>query len=302
VSIRKFQAFLKTVETGSITKAAAQLGYTQSAVSRMIADLEDTWGVTLLTRSHPGVEISSEGLLLLPALQALCKDYDDLKYAVSELHGLHAGLIRIGAFTSVATGWLPLMIKAFHEQYPNITFQLVNGEYNQIETWLRRGNIDCGFLALPVSGDLEARFLFQDALVAVLPPSHPMSKAPFFPVERLSAEDFISLKEEQDHEITRFLEGLKQKPNIRYEVSNDFAILSMVECGLGISVVHELMLHPNRYGIVKKHFDIPQGRSIGIAMAPGLPSSTVTRLFVQYAEEWAKELRPAIQLNTAIAT
>ncbi len=301
MSIRKFQAFLKTVETGSITKAANQLGYTQSAVSRMIADLEDSWGVTLLTRSHPGVEISSEGLLLLPALQALAKDYADLQYLVSEIHGLHSGLIRVGAFTSVATGWLPLMIKAFHEQYPNITFQLVNGEYNQIETWLRRGTVDCGFLALPVAGDLDARFLFQDALVVVMPPHHPMADAPCFPVDRLSSEDFISLKEEQDHEITRFLEHLRQKPNICYEVSNDFAILSMVECGLGISVVHELILHPNRYGIVKKHFDIPQNRNIGIAVAPGAPSSTATRLFVDYAEEWARELRPAIQISAMAA-
>ena len=52
MSIRKYQAYLKTIETGSITKAAAQLGYTQSAVSRMIADLEDSWGVTLLSRNN----------------------------------------------------------------------------------------------------------------------------------------------------------------------------------------------------------------------------------------------------------
>lgn len=50
MSIRKYIAYLKTIETGSITHAAAQLGYTQSAISRMIADLEDAWGVKLLTR------------------------------------------------------------------------------------------------------------------------------------------------------------------------------------------------------------------------------------------------------------
>ena len=301
MSIRKYQAYLKTIETGSITKAAAQLGYTQSAVSRMIADLEDSWGVTLLSRNRPGVEISSEGMLLLPAMQAVAKDYADLQYAVSEIHGLHSGLIRIGAFTSVATGWLPLMIKSFHEKYPNITFQLINGEYNQIETWLRRGIIDCGFLALPVSNDLEGRFLLQDSLVVVMPLDHPMAKEATFPVDRLNSEDFISLKEEQDHEISHFLDHLKQKPNIRYEVSNDFAILAMVECGLGISVVHELILHPNRFGIVKKPFDIPQTRDIGVAVDPSSPSSTITRLFVKYAEEWAKELRPAIQLEMGTA-
>ena len=91
MSIRKYIAYLKTIETGSITHAAAQLGYTQSAISRMIADLEDSWGVKLLTRNRSGIEISSEGLTLLPKLQAICKDYEDLNYAISELHGLSSG-------------------------------------------------------------------------------------------------------------------------------------------------------------------------------------------------------------------
>lgn len=258
MSIRKYIAYLKTIETGSITHAASQLGYTQSAISRMIADLEDSWGVTLLTRNRSGIEISSEGLTILPKLQAICKDYEDLNYAISELHGLSSGSIRVGAFSSISSGRLPQMIKAFHEQYPHIDFQLINGEYNQITNWLRRGLVDCGFVSLPAANDLDASFLLQDTLVAILPEDHPLADAPVYPIERLSSEDFINLKEEQDYEITKFLDHLQQKPNIRYEVSNDYAILSMVECGLGISVVHELMLHPNRYHICPKKFDIPQ--------------------------------------------
>ena len=235
MSIRKYIAYLKTIETGSITHAAAQLGYTQSAISRMIADLEDSWGVKLLTRNRSGIEISSEGLTLLPKLQAICKDYEDLNYAISELHGLSSGSIRLGAFSSISSGRLPQIIKSFHELYPHIDFQLVNGEYNQIATWLRKGLVDCGFVSLPAPNDLEASFLLQDNLVVILPENHPLADAPVYPVERLSSEDFINLKEEQDYEITKFLDHLQQKPNIRYEVSDDYAILSMVECGLGAS-------------------------------------------------------------------
>lgn len=290
MSIRKYIAYLKTIETGSITHAAAQLGYTQSAISRMIADLEDAWGVKLLTRNRSGIEISSEGLVLLPKLKAICKDYEDLNYAISEIHGLSSGSIRVGAFSSISSGWLPQMIKSFHEIYPHIDFQLINGEYNQIASWLRRGLVDCGFLNLPVSNDLEASFLLQDTLVAILPENHPLANDPCYPIAQLSNEDFINLKEEQDHEITKFLDHLQQKPNIRYEVSNDYAILSMVECGLGISVVHELMLYPNRYHIVAKPFDIPQVRDIGIAVKRDVPPSTITKLFVEHAKQWARKM------------
>ena len=71
--IHKYLAYLKTIETGSITQAAAELGYTQSAVSRMIADLEEHWDVPLLTRNRSGIEISSEGTQLLPILQSIVK-------------------------------------------------------------------------------------------------------------------------------------------------------------------------------------------------------------------------------------
>ena len=281
--IHKYLAYLKTIETGSITQAAAELGYTQSAVSRMIADLEEHWDVPLLTRNRSGIEISSEGTQLLPILQSIVKGQEELSFAVGELHGLQNGLIRVGAFTSMATGWMPLMIKSFHEKYPNIRFQIFNGEYNQIATWLRRGQ------------------MLRDSLTVILPPNHPLRDAECFPVSRLSDEDFISLKEEQDYEINLFLEHLRQSPRIKFEVSSDFAILAMVECGLGISVVHDLILHPNRHGIIKKPLDEPYYRDIAIATSAAAQPSTITRMFCEHALEWARDTSSAIAPATAEA-
>ena len=73
MSIRKYIAYLRTVETGSITQAANELGYTQSAVSKMISDLEQDWQVKLLTRNHSGIEISSDGMVLLPTIREIVK-------------------------------------------------------------------------------------------------------------------------------------------------------------------------------------------------------------------------------------
>ena len=135
--------------------------------------------------------------------------------------------------------------------------------------------MDCGFVALPTADDLEAAFLVQDSLVAVLPQGHPMADAPYFPVDMLSNEDFINVREEQDYEIAKFLDELQQKPKIRYESSDDYAILSMVEAGLGISVIHDLMLIPNRYH--------------GIAVKKDAAQSTITQLFVDHTKNWARQ-------------
>ena len=151
MSIRKYIAYLRTVETGSITQAANELGYTQSAVSKMISDLEQDWQVKLLTRNHSGIEISSDGMVLLPTIREIVKDYEDLNFAVSELHGMQSGTLRLGCFTSLAISLLPEILKDFHQTYPNIQIQLMTGEYYEISEWLRRGAIDCGFLAIPAT-------------------------------------------------------------------------------------------------------------------------------------------------------
>lgn len=178
MSIRKYIAYLRTVETGSITQAANELGYTQSAVSKMISDLEQDWQVKLLTRNHSGIEISSDGMVLLPTIREIVKDYEDLNFAVSELHGVQSGTLRLGCFTSLAVSLLPEILKDFHQTYPNIQIQLMTGEYYEISEWLRRGAIDCGFLAIPASNDFETTPILHDTMVAILPKDHPMATRP----------------------------------------------------------------------------------------------------------------------------
>lgn len=282
MNIRKYAAFLRAAETGSITQTAEELGYTQSAVSKMIADLESEWGLRLLTRSRAGVELTSEGQELIGSIRSLVRNYNDLSFAVSELHGLQSGLLRLGCFTSFSTSVLPEILKTFHEKYPNIHIQLSGGEYEDIASWLRRGAVDCGFLAMPAPGELDARFLLRDSFVAILPEGHPMAQAPCFPVSRLSDENFIKLNESPDYELDRFLDSLNDKPRVTYEVSSDFALLAMVERGLGVSIVHDLILHPRRYRVVRLPLDVTQFRDVALATRRGSTPSLVTKLFIEH--------------------
>lgn len=293
MSLRKYIAYLRTIETGSITQAANDLGYTQSAVSKMISDLEADWQCTLLTRNHSGIEISSDGMALLPTIREIIKDYEDLNFAVSELHGAQAGTLRIGSFTSLSTSVLPAVLKSFHAKYPNIQIQLLNGEYNEISDWLRRGMIDCGFLVSPVSNEFDLTFLLRDSFVAILPLDHPMAKESCFPLAQLPNECFINLKEIQDYEINRFLDQSHIAPRVTYDVTSDFALLSMVEAGLGISIVHDLILHPKRYKVARLPLNITQSRDIGIAVKRNFVPSTITRLFTEHVIREAKKFAPS---------
>lgn len=281
MSLPKYRALVTAVELGSISRAAERLGYTQSAVSRMIADLERDWGMEVLSRGKSGVQLTSGGQQLLPVLRAIVADRDQLEETVRELHGMQTGTIRLGTFTTAADRWLPDLLKGFAGLYPNITFTLHNSEsYDEITEWIRRGQVDCGFVRLPAANDLTTHFLKEDMLVAVLPMEHPLAKSKVFPVEQLSGESIIKLQEDQ--EISDFLEHLPEPPNIRYVVSSDHTILSMVESGLGISVMHSLIADTDRYKVVWKQLSQPQYRQIAIATAKGARLSTAVKTFVDY--------------------
>lgn len=291
MSIQKYIALLKVAELGSISLAAAQLGYSQPAISRMIADLEEDWQIGLMRRSRAGVVPSSECLKLLPILRAIEADCEALDFTISEFHGAQTGFVQVGIFTSVADMWIPHLLKSFQVKYPKIEFELINmNTYAEIELSIRQGRVDCGFVSLPTANDLDAHFLMRDELVAVLPKNHPLANAPEFPIRELEGAPFIMLRERADYEVSHFLEHISYTPEVKYEVGNEHTILSMVECGLGISITHALIAGNPRYKVVHKRFDIGQHRDIAIATAKNARVSNATQLFVDHVRtQFAKK-------------
>ena len=152
MDINKYMAFVTAVEYGSFTKAAEILNYSQSAISRMISDLENEWRISILERSKSGVRLTSDGMKLFPHAKSLCEEYRKLQMQADELNGLESGIIRIGTFSSVATHWLPNIIREFQKDYPNIDYELLMGDYTEIEEWISEGRVDCGFVRMPARG------------------------------------------------------------------------------------------------------------------------------------------------------
>lgn len=284
MNIQKYLAFVKTVEYGSFTKAAEILHYSQSGISRMINDLEKEWKVVLLERSKAGVKLTSDGLRLLPHAKSVCTEYEKLQMQVDELNGLQSGLIRIGTFSSVATHWLPKIIKEFQKDYPNIDYELLLGDYKEIEEWIAEGRVDCSFLRLPTHSDFHTIFLEQDKLLAILPKKHPLANCEKFPIHALAEEPFMLLEKGDKAEISEIFERCNLVPNVRFTTWDDYAIMSMVESGLGISILPQLILKRVPYHIVIKELDIPAYRNIGLALRNKKTASLAVNRFLDYLQ------------------
>ena len=100
--IKRLIALQKIVELGSFTKAADKLGYTQSAVSQMIASLEEELSIKLLYRSRIGIRLTLEGEELYPYIQRTVLQYQAMQEKADEINGLETGIIRIGTISSIS--------------------------------------------------------------------------------------------------------------------------------------------------------------------------------------------------------
>ena len=281
-NVQKYMAFIKTVEYGSFTKAAEILNYSQSAVSRMINDLEKEWNVTLLERNRTGVKLTSDGMKILPIAQSVCREFERLQEQIDEINGLQSGLIRIGTFSSVATHWLPNIIKEFQKDYPNIDYELLLGDYTEIEEWIKTGRVDLGFLRLPTVDDFETVFLEEDKLLVVLPEDHPLADKDKFPVKALCDYPFMLLEKGAKAEISEVFERNGITPNVHFTTWDDYAVMSMVEGGLGIAILPELILRRIPYRIVAKELDVPAFRRIGMAFRSQNTLSIAAKKFMEY--------------------
>ena len=274
------------METGSLTAAAKREGLTQSAVSHCIAELEKELGFSVINRGRGGVRLTAEGERIMPYVRGLLNSAEQLEQAASEIRGLDSGIVRIGAFTSAAVHWLPGILKQFQTDYPNVEFRLFNGDYHDVEQWLSDGSIDVGFVSVPCSVDCECITLMEDKLLAIIPENSRFASYQKFPLIECETEPFISLLESSDHDARRALDAAGVTPNVRFYTKDDYAIIAMVEQGLGISIMPELLLK-GRHDRLKILPLVPEAkRTIGLAIAAGERAGPATRKFAEYIVEY----------------
>ena len=281
-NLQKYMAFVKTVETGSFTKAAQELNYAQSSVSKMIQDLEKEWKITLLERDRGGVHLTTSGEQILPYARMLIEDYQKLESHIDRINGIQTGLLRIGIFSSVSINYLPGILAEFQKDFPGIEYEMLLGDYQEVEKWIEEGRVDCGFLRLPAKTELDTFFVTRDEYKLVLPKGHPLAELEKVPVQALENQPFMLLEHGGRTEATEILERYQVHPQIRFTTWEDFAIMAMAEKGLGIGILPGLILEKIPYDLEIRSLDPPYFREIGLAVKNKKRLSPVTEKFIEY--------------------
>lgn len=278
----KYLALVKTVERGSLTKAAEDLHYAQSSISKMIADLETEWGMLLLERRKSGVCLTAAGQEILPFLREALNGYYELEWQIERMRGLETGIVRIGTFSSVAIHWLPNIFSGLQKDYPGIEYEMLLGDYSEVEHWIREGRVDCGFLRLPTTDTFDTIPLERDEYKVVLPVGHPLAQKETVSINDLEGQPFLLLEHGGKTEVSDLLSAARVNPDIRFTTWEDFAIMAMVEKGLGIGILPNLILRRAPYQMEIRSLTVPYYRTIGLAMKNREHLSPAVRKFIEY--------------------
>lgn len=289
MNIRKYEAYVRAVELGSLSKAAEELGYTQSGISHMMQSLEEEVGFPLMVRTSSGIVPNNEGEMLLPTIRQLLNTNEALGQYIAKIKGADTGRIRIAAYPSVATYWLPGIIRNFQKDYPNVEIQITEMGSGAIEGIMENRQAELCIYAGGEGKGFEWVPLCQDRLLALVPPNHPLAAGSAVSLDALSAEAFIMPMPDYDGEVRFILNKMKHWPHILFSACSDYAIINMVTEGLGVSILSELLLKNYNHQAVALPIDPPQERILGMGVPQVKTASPVTRNFMQYVQEYVEK-------------
>ncbi|MFC6081685.1 LysR family transcriptional regulator [Sphaerisporangium aureirubrum] len=242
--------------TGSFTAAAAELNYTQSAVSRRIAALERAAGGPLFERLARGVRLTPAGTVLHRHAREALERLDLASGELAAIHGGTGGRLRVGAFASANAVLVPEALRAFRREWPRVEISLVEGLSGALMTRLGDGALDIAVvsdypLGLLPEGEARLTPLLTDELLLALPPGHPLAGKPEIGFADLREENWINgAPPDRPTVLAEYCARAGFTPKVGIRIHEWTGKLGYVAAGLGITLVPSIAARAVRRDVV----------------------------------------------------
>ena len=269
MSLYDYRVFETVVRQGSFSKASKILHVTPSAISHIIAKLEDDFGFPLLSRNRNGVRLTADGRAILDAIEELLLCDERLNQEISDLNGFVSGTVRIASFSSAACKWIPGILTGFKDRFPQIDVRVRQGTYAEVASWIDSGAVDLAFVTgtYRAPDDIEMIPLKEEPLYCVMPQSYPSKSDGSISVSELGGLPLIHSSLGAPDEIQEFIETNDLTSGYEYILDDDNAKLALVEAGHGICVLPEMCVDTEHFDIKALPVEPAFTRSIYLAVA-----------------------------------
>ena len=265
MTLEQLRIFVAVAEREHLTRAAAALHLTPSAVSSAVRALEDRYGVPLFHRVGRGIETTEAGRIFLGEARATLAHAQAAELALSELGGLKRGTLNIQASQTIASYWLPPVLVRFHDAHPAIDVRLIVGNTQSVARAILDGTANLGFVEGEIDEPaLSIRAVAEDRLIAVVAAKHPWADGRRILPNDLTGARWI-VREHGSGTRSAFESALRAKGiepaalKVAIELPSNEAVLSAVESGLFVAAVSELVAarHLRARRLVAVGLDLP---------------------------------------------
>jgi DNA-binding transcriptional LysR family regulator len=247
----RLAALVAVAEAGSITRAAARLGYTAPALSQQLAKLEREAGAALLVRHHRGARLTAAGELLATRARRVLDEMEQARHELARLAGLSGGRLRVGTFTTVGIHLLPPVLSAFRRAHPDVELAVAEYEPPAGVLAVAAGDVDLALThayepgePAPLPAGVVLDPLLVEELVLVTAPGHALAGGSGrLPVAELAGQPLISSA--PSHPSRKGVEGALAQagasPAVVCESPGYALVCALVSAGLGVAVVPEMV-------------------------------------------------------------
>ncbi len=252
MSDRRLQVFHTVAGVLSFTKAAEILNMTQPAVTFQVRQLEEDFNTRLFDRSHNKISLTQAGELVLGYANQIVSLYGEMHESVKAMTGNNAGLITLGASTTIAEYMLPGLLGDFRKKFPDIMVRLKVANTDAVVSMVEDNTIDLGVVEGQVNNQLlRIENCLVDELVAIVGADHELADREILQPDELPDYPFICREDGSGTRsvIAEYLKsaGVEESQlNMVFELGSTEAIKGAVEAGMGISVVSEATLVKER--------------------------------------------------------
>lgn len=264
--VGRLRTLRAVAEHGSFSRAADELGYTQSAVSQQIAALEHEVGLGLLNRAVRPVALTEAGRVLAAHVELVLERLATAEAQLDAIRGVRAGRLRVAAFPSACATFLPAAIAQFRRRHPDVQLEIVEAEPDIGLPLLRTGEVDLAVvyhLGAVAADGLDAVALLDDEQRAVLPARHRLAGRPSVSVSDLAGEQWIAphaggpARDYRDL-LERLCAEAGFVPRIAFETDDLQAVQAFVAAGLGIALMHDLTMPTRRRSVAVRPLSGPR--------------------------------------------
>lgn len=194
MELDQLRYFLQLAERGNFTRAAEDLMISQPALSRSIQRLEEELGQPVFERQTRSVTLTDAGALLQSRARQILSILEDTKSEIND--DGQSGCVRVGAIPTIAPFFLPTILQEFSKAFPKANLIVQENTTDRLLKSCTQGEIDLAIVALPIPAKyLEVEELFEEELLLVLPPNHPLVDRPNVSLSDVEPYPFVLLDE-----------------------------------------------------------------------------------------------------------